>query len=132
MGTFLEATEMKQKSLVPTIQTMELDDLDDLFIFPAERMIAEACNLGLNTDGVPWRWAGRFETPNGGPRLLAEYQADYRLATIQVVNRMAANPLGQRRQTVRGMSMIFGSRIPGEVKILMKKWSAPKRIFRTS
>lgn len=133
MGVFLEATEMKAKTLVPLVKTLELEDLDDLFIIPAERMIAEACVLNLDTNGHPWRWRGRFEsTVNNGPRLLAEYLDDYRMAVIAQVNHMAAKSPGVNSISAKGAVAQFSTAaMAPTVRSIMKKWSGTRRIFRT-
>ena len=131
MGVFLEATEMKEKALVASIKAMELEDLDDLYVIPAERLIAESCNLNLNTEGHPWRWHGRFTSGSNAARLLADYLNDYRLATIQVVNSMVSQPHGITTMTVKGSTnQLTGRIIPPTVRSLMAKWSAPRRLYR--
>lgn len=135
MGAFLEPEVAKAKAFPQSqgvLQSMETEDIDDLFVIPAEKLIAESCNLGLNTDGNPWRWQGRFESSTDGARLLAEYQAAYRRATILVVNSMAANPLREITKSVKSASTAYPiSVIPPAAKALMEKWSAPRRIFRS-
>lgn len=135
MGTFIEPEEMKSKSILGAknvLEMMQAPDIEDVFILPAERLIATACALDLNTEGVPWRWAGRFDDPNNGPRLLAEYQSDYRLAVIQQVNHMATNAERVVQKGVKGAFAIYSTEtIHPAVRALMKKWSQPRRLFRT-
>jgi hypothetical protein len=132
VGVFLNPVEMKSKAIVPALKIMENEDLDDVYIVPAERLIAEGCNLNLNTEGHPWTWAGRFDDAQQGPRLLARYLDDYRLAAIQVVNRLAANPTGVGSSSVKSASASYtAGLIPPTARALMARWSAPRRLYRT-
>jgi hypothetical protein len=134
MGTFVEPEDVKQKTLAGAqiLKTMDTEDIDDLFIIPAEKAIAEVCNLDLNTDGYPRRWYARFTSANGGARLLAEYLADYRRAVLITVNHMGNNPHKDITRSIRGSTTIYSSQlVPSIVKSVMRKWSQPRRLFRT-
>lgn len=135
MGNFVKAEEMRTK-LLPAAKNsvghMEPDDLDDLFIVPAERMIEQACNLRLNTDYYPADWSGRFETADNAATLIANFQSDYKKAVFWVVNMLAANPMMDAVRRVGNASTIFSNaRIPPQARAVMQKWSAPRMIYRT-
>ena len=134
MGTFVEPEDVKQKTLAGAqiLKTMDTEDIDDLFIIPAEKAIAEVCNLDLNTDAYPRRWYARFTDSTKGPRLLAEYIADYRRAVLITVNSMGNNPHKDITRSIRGSTTIYNNQIvPPIVKSVMRKWSQPRRLFRT-
>lgn len=128
MGNIVDAYEVKTRSLVPLLTQLEVDDIEDLFVFPAEKLIAEACNLDLDTDFEPWNWAETFDER---PDLREAYQDDYRRSVLLLVNRMAANPHGFASQGLRSSSVTFGSTFPPEIKAIMARWSQPRRLFRT-
>lgn len=131
MGVFLEALEMKTKATIPSLQHMELEALDDLFVIPAERLLEQACNLDLNTEGHPRLWHGRLTSGQNASRWLNDYLNDYRRATILTVNAMASQPQGIGQRTVRGASDSYSGRvIPPAAKAMMARWSAPRRLYR--
>jgi hypothetical protein len=112
---------------------MELDlpDLDAMFIVPAERMIAEACNLRLNTDNYPSDWAGRFEDEVRGPRLVSQYESDYKSAIYIVVNQLAMNPSLDSVTRIGNASTIFSNaRVPPQAMAVMRRWTSPLRVYR--
>ena len=127
MGEFITAAEMKRKGLTNFITEMEVALLDDMFVIPAERVIAEACNLDLNTDGYPRHWAATFENR---PEKLADYLADYKRSVIIMVNRMTVNPHGFDGQNVKGVSVQYNFKVPKEVMAIMRYWSLPKEVYR--
>lgn len=129
MGFFVSPIEMKSKALSPLIQQMETPALDSLFIEPAERMIEEAFQLNLTTDGYPEHLSALFQT-TGYERLRNQYQKDMKQAIILLVNRMAINPHGYGSQSLSGGSVSYGRKIPPEVKALMRRWGRPRRLFR--
>lgn len=127
MAEFIDPAEMKQRSLVPLLNQLEEEQIDDLFLLPAERMIAHAMCLNLDTNGEPWHWRGRFDA---SPATRARYREDYRLAVVHLVNRMASNPHGFPNQSLKSGSTSYGKRMPSEIYALMKKWGRTPRVFR--
>jgi len=120
MGTFLEPEDLKQRTDSPLIKRLELDDLDDRFIVPAERSIEAAFNLDLNTDDEPAMWAADFATR---PDLRTRFELDYKRATILLVNRTADNPNAYSSRSVGGASVTYPTGMPEEVAVLMGPWS---------
>ena len=128
MGFFLDPQEAKDKAVSDLIRQMDLEALDDLYIYPAEAMIAEALNLQLDTDNDPQDWAARFDQ---WPELRTEFQTAYKRATMLTINRMSVNPHGFVNQSVGGANVTYNSSaVPREAKALMTKWSKPRMIFR--
>ena len=127
MGRFLEAEYMKSRSLVDMIKTMDTETLEDLFIYPAEKMIEETYNLNLNTNGHPYHWAGYFTNRTDKK---TEFLKDYKLATTFLINRMALNPHGYGSQSIGGASAQYSRWIPRECEVLMKKWGTPNTVTR--
>lgn len=121
MGAFLNPQDLKQRTDSPLLKRLEVDDLDDRFIIPAERAIEEAFALELDTDNEPLFWAATFATRSD---LLLRFQNDYRLATIALVNRMADNPQSYSSRSVGGASVVYSQGMPEEVEILMSKWTS--------
>ncbi len=128
MGTFVNPTELKARAMVPLLRNMEVPDIDDLFIVPAERLLEEAMNMEFDTDAYPSYWTARFER---SPHLITEFQNDMRRAVILTVNRMAVNPHGMASQSVRGFSASYGVKIPEEAKALLRRWGRPKFLYRS-
>jgi hypothetical protein len=127
MGEFLDAEDLKAKPIVDLIRQLECDDLDDLFIIPAEKAIEDACNLNLDTDADPYHWRGRFEQE---PGWRDKFRADYRRSVILLVNRWATNPHALGSQSVSGGSAVYGGRFPTQIYSLMRKWGMPNRLSR--
>lgn len=127
MGAFLDSETYLSKTQVDSVKQMDTEDIEDRLIFPAERRLDEAFNLGLNTDAEPYHWVGRFDLR---PALRTEYQRTMRICTIILCDRMALNPRGLATQSVRGASVNYGAKMPHEIKSLMRKWSQPNRLFR--
>jgi hypothetical protein len=121
MGTFLEPENLKERTDSPLLKRLELDDLDDRFIIPAERAIEAAFSLDLDTDNNPAIWAERFALQ---PHLVQRFANDYRRATILLVNRMADNPNAYASRTVGGASVVYPTGMPEEVAVLMSGWSS--------
>ena len=120
MGTFLEAEDLKLRTDSPLLKRLEVDDIDDRFIIPAERSIEEAFALDLNTDNEPRNWEALFGTR---PDLATRFQDDYRRAVILLVNRMADNPNAYASRTVGGASVTYPTGMPEEVATLMNRWT---------
>jgi hypothetical protein len=128
MGDFITATEMKRHALVPLLGQLDNDVIELNFIGPAEKYIAEGCNLNLNTDLEPYRWTGYFENY---PATRTRYQDDYKRAVIMTVNHMASNPMRVGNNSVSGASASYSSRLlPLGVATLMREWSEPLRLDR--
>lgn len=128
MGDFITAIEMKRHALVPLVNQLDNDVLDVNFIIPAEKLIAQACNLNLDTDGEPWGWYSYFEDH---PNKRTEYLDDYKMAVVMTVNNMASNPLGFGSQGVSGASSTFSAmKVPPAARVLMDKWGEPRRLQR--
>lgn len=127
MGRYLESEYMKSRSMVDLIKTMETEALEDLFIYPAEKMIEETFALNLNTNGVPYHWSGYFKSRADKK---AEFLKDYRLASVYLVNRMALNPHGYASQSVGSASANYSRWIPRECEVLMRKWGSPRTVTR--
>lgn len=120
MGTFLEAQDLKQRTDSPLLKRLEVDDIDDRFIIPAERSIEEAFALDLDTDNQPRNWATIFGNRDD---LRTRFESDYRRAVILLVNRMADNPNAYASRSVGGASVVYPSGMPDEVSTLMNRWS---------
>ena len=135
MGQFVDPEGMRNR-LTPSAKNfaggLNSEAMDDLLIIPAERMIAEHCNLNLNTDGHPWRWHGRFT--GGGTdaaQQLARYLDDYRRAVYLQVNRMALSMHGEVSRSVAGASTKYGAdTIHPSIDAIMERWSEPQRWYR--
>jgi len=128
MGDFISAEELKTKSRIPELDVMEPDDIEFIYIDAAERAIELALNLDLNTDRQPRRWAGRMDADQA---LEDKYREDYARATFLTVERAAANPHGLKQQSVQGASATYDNdTVPPAAKILMRRWSKPRRIGR--
>ena len=127
MGRYLEAEYMKSRSLVDLIKTMDSETLEDLFIFPAEKLLEESFALNLNTNGYPYHWDGYFKTRTDKK---TEFLKDYKLATVYLVNRMALNPHGYKSQSVGSASADYASAIPRECEILLRKWGQQRVVNR--
>jgi len=127
MGRYLEAEYMKSRSLVDMIKTMDSETLEDLFIFPAEKMLEETFALNLNTNGYPYHWDGYFA--NRADKK-TEFLKDYKLAAVYLVNRMALNPHGYANQSVGSASATYFNHIPRECEILLRKWGQPRTVAR--
>lgn len=121
MGTFLEAEDLKLRTDSPLIKRLEVDDIDDRFIIPAERAIEEAFALDLDTDNEPLFWAATFATRSD---LLARFQNDYRIATILLVNRMADNPQAYSSRSIDGASVVYSLGMPDDVATIMSRWAS--------
>jgi hypothetical protein len=131
MGDFIRADEVKTKARVPELQAMEPDDLEFIYIDPAERLIENHFNLDLDTDRDPRHWAGRFDSPIDGARLRSEFQADYKRAAFLTIEQMAANPQHLQGQSVKGASWTYDwDYIHPAVSALMARWKKPVRIGR--
>ena len=127
MGRYLEAEYMKSRSMVDLIKTMEAEMLEDLFIYPAEKLIEETYALNLNTNGVPYHWNSFFTTRTDKK---TEFLKDYKLAAVYLVNRMALNPHGYASQSIGSASADYARWIPRECEILMRKWGTPRSVTR--
>jgi len=119
MGSFATPSEVKARVKATAVQELENADLDDLFVVPAERLIEERHELNLDTNGVPWHYRGIFQAR---PDLETRYRADYKMAVIHLVRRMAQNPHGYGSQSVQGASVDYGRNIPPIVGTLMNRW----------
>ena len=129
MGMFVQPEEMKSKALVPLLKSIGMSELDELFIYPAERMIEEAFRLELDTDGDPLHFTAKMDSASY-PTLRTDFQTDFKRAVYLLVNRMAINWQGFGSQGVRSSSVTFGKKIPEEVRSLMLKWGQPRRLYR--
>lgn len=127
MGRYLEAEYMKSMAMVDLIKTMDSEVLEDLFIYPAEKMLEEAFALNLNTEGFPYHWDGYFK--NRADKK-AEFLKDYKLATAYLVNRLALNPHGYQQQSIGSASATYSRWIPRECEILLRKWGQPRVVTR--
>ncbi len=125
---FITAEKYRTKSRIQSVKDMDSEDIEDLLIFPAQRMIEEEFNLDLDTDAEPRHWAGTFERQ---PHKLVEFNEDMRRAITLLADRLGINPNQYAAQGVRGASATYGPRIPGEVRSLLRRWGKPNRIFRT-
>jgi len=120
VGSFLEAEDLKQRTDSPLVKRMELDDLDDRFIVPAERAIEEAFGLELDTDNIPWHRKAEFELRSD---LRDRFTEDYRRSVIALVNFWADNPHAYGSQSVGGASVVYGSGWPPQISVLMNRWT---------
>ncbi len=127
MGRYLEAEYMKSRSMVDLLKTMDADMVEDLFIYPAEKVIEETYALDLNTNGIPYHWDGYF---NNKATKKAEFLKDYKLAVVYLVNRMALNPHGYASQSIGSASANYARWIPRECEVLMRKWGTPRSVTR--
>ena len=128
MGEFIKAEEVKKRTRNSELQSMATDDIDFIYIEAAERAIEQAMRLELDTDGFPRRWAGRMRAT---ARLEDEYRADFEKAAFMTVEHMASNPGGFKAEAFGGGSVQHDRDIvPPAAKVLMRKWSQPRRIGR--
>jgi len=128
MGNFADPQEVKDRVQNPRLQSMTLDAVDDMFIYPAEALLNEACNLGIDTNLAPTGWAARFELV---PDSKTEFQGAMRRAVYHLVARIASNPDGYQSQSVGGVSVKHDAgSVPRESRALLSKWSRPRLLFR--
>ena len=124
MGSFVTATEVKAKATQAILSEMDPDDIEDLYIGPAERKLDELFDLRLDTNAYPWHLSGYFQTgTQQATRRLALFQRDMKRALFILINRMALNPDGLSSQKSGRASIVYGRRIPQEVTTLMARWS---------
>lgn len=128
MGVFITADELRSAlSDNDEVQRFTTDQLEDRFILPLEREIEEVFRLDLDTDNDPRYWAGYFDVY---PQKRVDFQNDFRRCVILLAERTLTNPHGFASESVGGSSVTFGSSMPRGVKIFMKRWRKPRRIFR--
>ena len=131
MGQFADAEYVKARSRLPSIQDMEVDDIEDLLIIPVERILEEEYFLQLDTEGDPALWAARFDTY---PHLREEFQRDMKISTVLLCDRLEHNPHGHVSQSVRNASVVFGKNMPTEIGALLNRWGQrgplSARVFR--
>jgi len=127
MGRYLESEYMRSRSMVDLIKTMDTETLEDLFIYPAEKMIEETYSLNLNTNGIPYHWNPTFTNRSDKK---TEFLKDYKLAVVYLVNRMALNPHGYASQSVGSAAANYSNWVPRECEVLMRKWGQPKVVTR--
>lgn len=127
MGDFASVGDVTSRTLVDHLKGMDSETIEERYILPAEKLIAEACNLDLNTDGVPYHWEATFDA---FPRRQTEYLADYKRATLIAVDWLATNPHGYVSQQVRGGGAAFRQTLPREVSAIMRRWGKPNEVFR--
>lgn len=132
MGVFTDAEKVKARSRLDEIKEMDVEDIEDLLIRPAERRLEENFCLDLNTDAQPRHLVAWFERR---PSKLTEFLRDMEICIILLVDRMESNPHGHGSQSVRGSSVTFGTRMPPEVQSIMRQWAGGAgktgRIVRT-
>ena len=128
MGNFITPHEVKDKATVTNLRQMDLEALDDLYIYPAEAAVVESCNLGLDTDLNPYGYKGRFEK---FPDERTAFRDAMRRAVLLTVNRWAANPTGFKSQSVGGASVTYDSQlVPSNAMVLLKKWTRARTVYR--
>lgn len=132
MGRFATPEDVRSSSTITAVRQMDSDDLDDLYIIPAQDEIADTFCLVLNSDGYPENWSGTFSVR---PDYARRYLDDYRRAVIILVDHWAENPMDHEEEVVAGASVRFRGRMPRRVRSLMRKWgkggSRVGRIYRT-
>jgi hypothetical protein len=128
MGAYIEPGEVKNLTTIDALQNLKSDQIDELYILPAEEMLKEAYRLEVNTDDIPWAWEGIFDNK---PRLQTKFLADCKRATMLIINRMAQNPHGYRMQSLRGASVIYDTDIPEAADAIMAKWAKKPIVYRT-
>lgn len=128
MGDFAKAEDVKTKTQMPLLQSMDPEDIEAKYIRPAERMIEMRFNLNLNTDRQPRHWAGLM---NSDSTVEDQFKADYKSSVYLVVDRLAHNPHGVPSQSVRGASAVYDlDPISNSVAVLMHRWSRPLEVTR--
>ncbi|UCG53550.1 MAG: hypothetical protein JSW58_08330 [Candidatus Latescibacterota bacterium] len=129
MGDFVRPEEMQSKLTAPALKSLDTGDLDDLYIYPAERVIEEEFRLDLDTDGYPGHLSLMFGLAQNA-HMVAAYQQDYKRAVYLLVNQMGMNPHGHASMSAGGSSVVFGGKMPRAVTSLMNRWGRPGRVFR--
>ncbi len=128
MGNFIDPQEVKDKATVDLLRRLDLEALEDLYIYPAEALIAETLNLQLDTDLDPYGKGARFDQ---FPELRVAFRTAYRRAVLLTIMHMAANPHGLKSQSVGGASAAYDtSAIPHTAMVLMAEWTRAGTVFR--
>ena len=120
MGRFTEPAEMRNMTTIPELLNSTDDQLDELYIIPAERMIEVRFNLTINTDDEPTHWAGIFDSR---PAEKTKFLNDYKRSTYILVNSLASNPHNYDEQSVGGASVVYSKAFLKMLDVMMEKWS---------
>lgn len=127
MGFFIGATELKDKCDSVHVKNMDVTELDENLIYPAERRIEELFHLDLDTNMDPTHWIGMF-TARPSKRTL--FQNDYKRAVIALVTHWAENRFFMRSETLTGASMRAGPTVPPQIYAYMRRWGRYPRVVR--
>ena len=103
MGIFAEPSDVRSMTTVPELLNCTDDQLDNLYIIPAERMIESRYNLKINTENEPQHWAGYFDSV---PSEKTKFLNDYKRSIYILVNHLGRNPDGLKSQSF-GMSYLL-------------------------
>lgn len=132
MGTFLSSDEfLRRNAWMGQFAGLNDSDVDEVWIYPAERAIEEAFGLDLNTDDQPRHWAAAMDDVVDGARIEAEFQADYARATELFIKNWAANPTGSAESMSGKHSAVYArSWITPPIRALMRRWERKRYVGR--
>lgn len=119
MGTFCSPEECKAGTTLRSVDKIDDDILDDLYIIPAQDSIILHYRLDVNSAGEPYSWQGVFAVR---PDYRQRYFDDFRRAVILKVEQWAENPGDRQGETAGGASVTFSRRMPSRIDSLMRKW----------
>lgn len=106
---------------------MDSTQLDEFYIYPAERRIEERFNLDLNTNYDPEHWVTDFDDR---PILRTKFQTDYKRAVVILVTHWVDNPQHALGEGVGRASVTHGTDMPPAVNALMNRWGKGGRVGR--
>lgn len=124
MSEFLDVEVYQRRTMNQAIKAMDPDDVDELYLYPAERYIEEFFHLKLDTNGYPYGWEGSMTAT---PRLKTEFDTDMARATQIVADAFAENPGQDKMFMALGRSATPASTpITARVQALLQRWQVIK------
>jgi len=140
MGKWISAEEIKSLTTNPSLKMLSLEQIELMYVEPAERRLDEFYGMDLETNRLDPPYPGvvpediptkRHEEFRLYPHRKVMFYKDCKLSVLLLIQRMAVNPDGYLSQSISGASAEFGNTMPAEIGNLMRRWFIPNRtVFR--